>query len=129
MIDNFMRYLSEALPQLRQDETTLENERELISAYLRIHQIRMGCRLRLEFELPQELRTARVPTLILLTPVENALKHGVDPVVVGGQIRVTAACEHSALAAGPRRIAASECCACAFVQATISAAGVTSNCR
>jgi len=97
MIDNLTRYLSEALPQLRQEETTLENERELICAYLRIHQIRSGPRLEFEFDLPAELRSARVPTLILLTLVENALKHGVDPVVAGGHIRVSAAREHTML--------------------------------
>ncbi len=43
MIDDLMRYLAEALPKLRQDESSLADELQLIEAYLRIHQIRMGC--------------------------------------------------------------------------------------
>ncbi len=42
MIDSLTRYLSEALPKLRLDESTITDEFQLIEAYLRIHQIRMG---------------------------------------------------------------------------------------
>ena len=97
MIDNLMRYLSEALPKFREDESSLGEEIELIDAYLRIHQIRMGDRLAYELRAPAELRGARIPTMMLLTLVENALKHGIHPTVEGGHIRVTATHEHSAL--------------------------------
>jgi signal transduction histidine kinase len=97
MLDNLMRYFSEALPRLREDESSLAEELELIDAYLRIHQIRMGNRLAYELRAPAELRGARVPTMMLLTLVENALKHGIHPTVEGGRIRVSAAHESSAL--------------------------------
>jgi hypothetical protein len=42
MVDNLMRYLSEALPKLRQEESSLADELQLVDAYLRIHQIRNG---------------------------------------------------------------------------------------
>jgi signal transduction histidine kinase len=97
MIDNLMRYLSEALPKLRRDESSLAEELQLIDAYLRIHQIRMGTRLAYELSVPSELGTARIPTMVLLTLVENAVKHGINPAVEGGFIHVSAARERSSL--------------------------------
>lgn len=97
MIDNLLRYMSEALPKLRQEESSLTDELHLIDAYLRIHQIRMGARLTYELSVPVELGKARIPTMILLTLVENAVKHGINPAVEGGSIRVSANREHEAL--------------------------------
>jgi len=97
MIDNLMRYLYEALPKLRQEDSSLADELQLIDAYLRIHQIRMGTRLSYELLVPQELVSERIPTMILLTLVENAVKHGINPAVEGGSIRVSASREHQAL--------------------------------
>jgi two-component sensor histidine kinase len=89
MLDNLMRYLSEALPTLRQDESLLSEELQLVGAYLRIHQIRMGPRLSYELLASEDLSTARIPTMLLLTLVENALKHGIHPMIEGGSIRVS----------------------------------------
>lgn len=97
MLDNLMRYLSEALPKLRQDESSLAQELALVEAFLRIHQIRMGARLSYELCVPQYLGTERIPTMLLLTLVENALKHGINPAVDGGSIHVSAARERNAL--------------------------------
>ncbi len=97
MLDNLLRYLSEALPKLRQEETSLAEELQLIDAYLRIHQIRMGKRLSYELLIPAQLTAERVPTMMLLTLVENAVKHGINPTVDGGNICVTATRERAAL--------------------------------
>jgi sensor histidine kinase YesM len=97
MIDNLMRYLSEALPKLRQEESSLADELQLIDAYLRIHQIRMGARLSYELLVPDDLCAERIPTMILLTLVENAVKHGINPAVEGGSIRVSASRERETL--------------------------------
>lgn len=97
MIDNLMRYLEEALPRLREEESSLAEELELIDAYLRIHQIRMGSRLAYDLSAPPELRQVRIPTMMLLTLVENALKHGINPALDGGYIRVSAERGRSAL--------------------------------
>jgi hypothetical protein len=97
MIDHLMRYLSEALPKLRQEECCLSEERQLIDAYLRIHQIRMGSRLSYELQIPQALQNERVPSMLLLTLVENAVKHGINPAIEGGHITVSANHEHGAL--------------------------------
>ena len=97
MIDNLMRYLSEALPKLRQEESTLADELQLVDAYLRIHQIRMGTRLSYELLVPPQLGADRIPTMMLLTLVENALKHGINPTLAGGNIRITASHEEAQL--------------------------------
>jgi LytS/YehU family sensor histidine kinase len=97
MLDHLMRYLSEALPKLRLEEASLGEELQLIDAYLRIHQIRMGKRLSYELLVPDVLAEERIPTMALLTLVENAVKHGINPAVEGGLIRVSASREHSAL--------------------------------
>lgn len=90
MIDHLLRYLSEALPKLRQEECSLAEEVQLIDAYLRIHQIRMGSRMSYELLIPDTLLERRIPSMILLTLVENAVKHGINPAVDGGRITVSA---------------------------------------
>ena len=97
MIENLMRYLAEIVPHMQQDESALSRELQLIDAYLRIHQVRMGPRLTYELVVPDDLVAERVPTMMLLTLVENALKHAVNPAVEGGYIRVSAAREGTAL--------------------------------
>ena len=97
MLDNLMRYFAAALPRLRQDDVPLAEEMQLIDAYLGIYRVRMGARLGYEVALPRNLADIRVPTMMLLTLVENALKHGVNPVVEGGFIRVSAARERASL--------------------------------
>jgi signal transduction histidine kinase len=97
MLDNLIRYFEATLPRLRQDEATLEEEMRLIDAYLGIYRVRMGSRLGYEVALPTSLALQRVPAMMLLTLVENALKHGVNPIVEGGFIRVSASRERDTL--------------------------------
>jgi signal transduction histidine kinase len=97
MLDNLMRYFSAALPNLRRDEAPLADEMQLIEAYLGIYRVRLGARLGYEVALPQDLEGVRVPSLMLLTLVENALKHGVNPTIEGGFIRVSATRERASL--------------------------------
>lgn len=90
MLDNLIRYFEAALPREREDEVPLAREMQLVDAYLSIYQVRMGKRLAYELEFEPGLETTPIPTMILLTLVENALKHGVGPSVEGGHIRVSA---------------------------------------
>jgi|GEM_PF-962878 signal transduction histidine kinase len=86
-----LRYLEETLPRLRESSrSTLEREASLVRAYLELHQVRMGSRLRWSVEVPPSLGGQEVPPLLLLTLVENALKHGLAPQVQGGRIDVAA---------------------------------------
>jgi len=53
-------------------------------------QLRMGERLRVKLDLPAELAGMAIPPLLLQPLVENAIKHGLEPHVEGGELRVTA---------------------------------------
>ena len=90
MLENLMRYLEVALPRMRENTTTLECDSELVEAFLRVQQVRMGPRLAFSVDIPPLLRTHPVPPMMLLTLVENAVKHGLNPSLSGGIVRVTA---------------------------------------
>ncbi|HZP65246.1 MAG TPA: histidine kinase, partial [Rudaea sp.] len=90
MLDNLMRYLAVALPQMREADSTLGREAALTAAYLEIQRIRMGRRLAFDIDVAQPLRQARIPPLMLLTLAENAIKHGLAPLPEGGHIAITA---------------------------------------
>jgi LytS/YehU family sensor histidine kinase len=90
MLDNLVRYLRAALPRMREEHTTLGQETELAQAYLEVLAIRMGERLRFEIEVPATLRSRGFPPMMLLTVVENAIKHGLNPSPHGGAISIRA---------------------------------------
>ena len=90
MLDRLIDYLHAALPRVRQSTTTLEQELQLAHAYLDIQQIRIGGRLAFTIEVPQEIAQLRFPPLMLLTLVENSIKHGIAPQTEGGTIAIRA---------------------------------------
>lgn len=73
--------------------TTLGRELELIEAYLDIERARFEERLRVRLDVPEPLRSLRVPPLLLQPLVENAVKHGIGPERDGGEIAVSARLE------------------------------------
>ena len=93
MLADLLGYLESALPRLREEEPTLEREVEVVRAFLGVHQVRMGQRLQVDFDVPAELGQRVVPPMMLLTLVENALKHGLQPLLEGGSIRIGASSE------------------------------------
>ena len=97
MLRNLKDYLAVALPQMRATESTLGREVDHATAYLEIQQIRMGRRLSFAIEVPEALRDARLPPLMLLTLVENAIKHGLSPLREGGRIDVRASADRGRL--------------------------------
>lgn len=90
MLVDLMHYLESALPSMRDDSSTLAREAELVRAYLAVHQVRMGARLRVQIDVPDVLGRRVVPPMMLLTLIENALKHGLGPLAEGGSISVVA---------------------------------------
>jgi Histidine kinase len=97
MLDNLLRYFEAASPRLHEGEAPLAQELLLVEAYLAIYRARMGPRLAYEVDAPDELKQERIPAMMLLTLVENAVKHGVGPAVEGGRIHVSAVRERNAL--------------------------------
>ena len=90
MLDNVVRYLRAALPRMRDAQTTLGQEADLVVAYLAVLKIRMGNRLRYTIDVPLPLRARTFPPMMLLTLAENAVKHGLDPSERGGTIAIRA---------------------------------------
>ncbi|HEX4781273.1 MAG TPA: histidine kinase [Usitatibacter sp.] len=90
MLDSLIQYLRAALPQMRESSTRLGRELEMARAFLDIHRVRMGTRLAYAIEVPETLRERAFPPMMLITLVENAVKHGVDPCCECGTITIRA---------------------------------------
>ena len=88
-IASLMCYLRAALPQLRSQTGCLGDEFELVRAYLDLFQVRMGARLTFSLEADPTLLEAEFPPMLLITLVENAIKHGLEP-AGGGRVLVRA---------------------------------------
>ena len=97
MLADLLGYLESALPRLRNETPTLEREVEIVRAFLGVHQVRMGSRLSVGFDVPAALGRQIVPPMMLLTLVENALKHGLQPLHEGGSIRIAASADAHSL--------------------------------
>jgi LytS/YehU family sensor histidine kinase len=88
LIANLIRFLRAAMPKLRDDMTTLAQERTLVEAYLGIMRTRLGPRLAWSVDIAPELDDAPLPPGMLITLVENAIKHGIEPLCGDGRIDV-----------------------------------------
>ncbi len=90
MQKNLIQYLRAALPQMREGTSTLEREILQCRSYLEILKVRMDERLQFSINVPQGLLSAAFPPMMLLTLVENAIKHGLEPKPDGGTLSVSA---------------------------------------
>jgi sensor histidine kinase YesM len=97
MLEKFIAYLRASLAATREQGTTLDNEFRLMANYLAILQIRMGDRLQVEIDLPAELASQPLPSMLLQPLLENAIKHGLEPKVDGGSIALQARRDDDAL--------------------------------
>lgn len=79
-----------ALKKDKAQEVSLKEELDFLRAFLQIHQILMGKRLKIEWQIEPETLAASVPNLILQPLAENAIQHGVAPLEAGGQITISA---------------------------------------
>jgi len=71
-------------------EATLDEELAFVMQYLRIEQARLGERLTVKSEIPDDVRNAKVPAMLLHILVENAVRHGIAPHDRSGSIEITA---------------------------------------
>jgi len=82
-IDALARHLRATLPKFRADTglaaSTLAEQFAICASYLELMQLRLGGRLSVELDLPPGLGDAPFPPLLLISLVENAIKHGVEP--------------------------------------------------
>lgn len=87
---DLIAFLRASLGDMRCDQVSLEAEFGLVASYLKVMQVRLGERLRFSVDLPRALVEVRVPSMILLTLAENAIKHGIEPALRGGEIALSA---------------------------------------
>ena len=90
-------FLRAGLASLREESTTLAREFKAIDAYLMIMKTRMQDRLAFELDLPPALNDIDMPPAMLISLVENAIKHGLEPNPDGGKISVMARLENERL--------------------------------
>jgi len=91
MLESLIQYLRAALPQMRESSTSLKREVDMARAFLEIQRIRMGARLDFAIDVPESLQCRSFPPMMLISLVENAVKHGVDPCCETGTIAIRAA--------------------------------------
>ncbi len=90
MVERLSDLLRITLRKVGVQEVELVQELEYLRAYLDIEQVHFGPRLRIEYRIDAAALDVLVPTLILQPLVENAIRHGLEPLVRGGTLTIDA---------------------------------------
>jgi len=97
VLKSLINYLRAAMPRLQEGGMpALHDEIELVRAYLDLMHLRMPDRLAVHIDVEPALLGLRFPPMALLTLVENAVRHGIDPSEQGGRIEVGGALDTAA---------------------------------
>jgi hypothetical protein len=96
---SLIQYLRAVLPQMRENAvvTNLGREVDMVKAYLDLLKMRMEERLTVDLQIPEGLRSAAFPPMMLQSMVENAIKHGLECKPQGGTLKIVAEVVHSKL--------------------------------
>ena len=92
---NILRY---NLEREKTSTVPLEREIEIVADYLAIESIRFDDRLTVRMEIQPAAAQAQVPSMLIQTLVENAVKHGIGARTEGGEILIRASIRNGALA-------------------------------
>ncbi|MUI54488.1 sensor histidine kinase [Aliivibrio fischeri] len=87
MLEKLTDLLRGSLKTNRNPLITIEQEIELLNAYLSIQQIRLGDRLTYEID-KQIVEPISLPPLLIQPLVENAITHGIEPSAQGGHLMI-----------------------------------------
>lgn len=90
---NLIVFLRACMHEIRSERISLGEEFAMVRAYLEVMQVRMGTRLRFSLELPDALMQVGLPSMLILSLVENAIKHGLEPSLSGGEVSIVASCD------------------------------------
>ena len=88
VLAHLVTYLRAAVPRLHERATRLGQELEMVGAYLVLMQMRMPDRLQFAIDVAPGCDALQCPPMTLMTLVENAVRHGIDPALHGGRIDV-----------------------------------------
>ncbi|NHZ95932.1 sensor histidine kinase [Massilia sp. CCM 8734] len=96
---SLIQYLRAVLPQMRDNAvvTNLGREADMVKAYLSLLKMRMEERLQVDLRIPDGLRSAAFPPMMLQSMVENAIKHGLECKPEGGSLSIVAEVAHNKL--------------------------------
>jgi sensor histidine kinase YesM len=97
LLERLNDWLRIALVRARSDHATLGDELDMLENYLQILKIRFGERLRWNIQVPEEARLSSFPPMLLQPLVENAVRHGIEPKIGGGEITIRASLENSVM--------------------------------
>jgi sensor histidine kinase YesM len=97
MVARLIDYLRHAAQAGGTGETTVGRQIELLQAYLDLMALRTNARLSYRVEMAPDVAALPLPPMLLQPLVENAIKHGLEPKVAGGQVCVGARREDSLL--------------------------------
>jgi len=102
MQKNLIALLRASMPTMREANANgvrdLGRELAVITPYLAILKVRMEDRLATSIDVPEGLRSAEFPPMMIQSLVENAIKHGLEPKPEGGSLSVKAEIVHGKLA-------------------------------
>jgi signal transduction histidine kinase len=89
---SFTAYLRATLPMFERESLGLAEELQIVRSYLEVMQARLGARLQWQIEVGAGVdeQALQLPPGLLLTLVENAIGHGIEPALRGGSISITA---------------------------------------
>jgi sensor histidine kinase YesM len=90
MLVDLIHYLRTSLKKTREDITTIGKEMEMIRAYLNIFRVRMEDRLNYRIDIPDSIKKLPFPPTLVQPLVENAIKHGLEPKIEGGEVSIRA---------------------------------------
>ncbi len=88
LLDKFSELLRAALSATQQPLISLGEELDLLQQYLEIQQCRFGDRLQYDIERCEAHKGYLLPPMLLQPVVENAIKHGIAPYKIGGEVSV-----------------------------------------
>ncbi|CAG2128157.1 sensor histidine kinase [Cupriavidus plantarum] len=90
LLQRLIGFLRTSLKHTRAEQCTLRQEFELLRSYLEIQSMRFGSRLTFEIDLPPALADVEIPPMLIQPLVENAVTHGIEPCMRGGNIVLAA---------------------------------------
>lgn len=88
VLDHLIAYLRAAIPRLGEARASFDEELQRVRAYLELMHLRMPDRLQFDVRIDEAARALACPPMALLTLVENAVRHGIDPAEEGGRVEV-----------------------------------------
>jgi LytS/YehU family sensor histidine kinase len=89
MLESLTHYLRATLDYTRRESAIIEDEIKMITAYLDIFKERMGKRLTYQIDITPKLYHQPFAPMLLQPIVENAITHGIEPLINGGHILIT----------------------------------------